>query len=147
MHSVSFGHLHFPAVLIKSAWGDSANPLRLSQSVAASSCTKQLVQCSKTKCCLSCWSTILHKRYLWWREDIALLAIHTVILKCLLSGITKTSFFLFKKISPIFEVFENRLIWSYIVVACWGSTVFVWLRDMGSCSLAVPRSEERGCTA
>lgn len=47
------GHLHFPAVLIKSTQGDLPNQLRLSQNVTASSCAEQLVQCSKTKCCLS----------------------------------------------------------------------------------------------
>lgn len=33
---LSFGHLHFPAVLIKSARGDSANQLRVSQNTTAS---------------------------------------------------------------------------------------------------------------
>lgn len=42
------------AVLIESTQGDSTNQLRLSQNVTASSCTEQLVQCSKTKCCLLC---------------------------------------------------------------------------------------------
>lgn len=44
-----FSCLHFPALLIKSTQGDSANQLKLSQNTTASSSTEQLLQCSKTQ--------------------------------------------------------------------------------------------------